>query len=63
MRELRESIARQYGPQLAPERLARQPLVGRPQAASPDREQAMRDYRQTVIKLYGPRPSRSVSGR
>jgi hypothetical protein len=48
LRELRESIAGQYGPQ---------------PAAAPKREQAIRDYRHTVIKLYGPQPSRSVSGR
>jgi hypothetical protein len=48
LRELRESVAGQYGPQPAP---------------APDREQAMRDYRHTVIKLYGPQPPRSVAGR
>lgn len=37
--ELQDSIEGQYGPQPAP---------------APEREQAMRDYRHTVIKLYGP---------
>lgn len=48
LRELRESVAGQYGPQPAP---------------APDRKQARRDYQHTVIKLYGPQPPRSVSGR
>lgn len=43
---LRESIARRYGSQPAA-----------PPTVSSD--QAMRDYRSTVVKLYGPQPSRS----
>ena len=46
LRELHESIARQYGPQPAAPTSA--PL-----------EQATRDYRNTVIKLYGPQPTRT----
>jgi hypothetical protein len=47
LRELRDSIARQYRSQPAP---------------APDNDQAMRDYRDTVIKLYGPRPPRTDGG-
>lgn len=46
LRELRESIARRYGP-----RPAAPPTVST--------DQAMRDYRSTVVKLYGPQPSPS----
>lgn len=46
LRELRESIARQYGSQPAA-------------PTSLPSEHAMRDYRKTVIKLYGPRPPRT----
>jgi hypothetical protein len=48
LRELRESIARQYGSQPAA-----------PTGAPSD--QAMRDFRRTVIKLYGPQPRRTES--
>jgi hypothetical protein len=45
-RELRESVAHQYGSQ----------------SAVPPRDQAIRDYRSTVIKLYGPQPPGSNTG-
>ena len=48
--KLRESIARQYGSQPAP-------------PASLPSEHAMRDYRNTVIKLYGPQPPPADTGR
>jgi hypothetical protein len=49
LRELRESIARQYGPQPAA-------------PTSVPLKQATRDYRNTVIKLYGPQPTRTDVG-
>jgi hypothetical protein len=48
LRELRESVAGQYGsPPAAP--------TGVPS------DHALRDYRDTVIKLYGPQPPRTES--
>jgi hypothetical protein len=49
LRELRESIARQYGSQPAG-------------PTSVPLEQATRDYRNTVTKLYGPQPTRTDAG-
>jgi hypothetical protein len=51
LRELRDSIAGQYGSQ---------PASG--QYATPS-DQAMRDLRETVVKLYGPQPSRDREAR
>ena len=49
LRELRKSVAGQYGSQPAA-------------PTSVPRDHAMRDYRTTVIKLYGPQPTRSDTG-